>query len=290
MTLASAFIRDPFRTARFLRKSRREATDVHRAADAPGGLVVSYGHPKTATTSAARAIDAVPGRRAFHAHVLRPVHFTWIRNNLVPPTPAGICPEDGPAQWALADALAADRPVRLVTLVRDPVAVQISWFFFGLQRWLGSTRPVDPTSVPFEDLLALFHGDFPRDGVLNWFDEEWCVITGRSTDSLGDVRDGRPARVGFGIHEACVLSAEWSDDLKAAALDDFLGLPSGSIRFPRENRSSDRRGADVYTRLKAAIGGDRDHLDRVYDSPFSRTFFSDETIDGFRRRWTSRAS
>jgi hypothetical protein len=286
LTLTQAFLTSPWRTTRYVARTRREARGVHRALASSEAVVIAYGHPKTATTSTAEALAPVPGVASFHAHVLRPRHFTWVRNTFIAPTDAGICPEDGPAQWALADALAGSRPVHLVTLVRDPIAVQISWFFFGLQRWLRSSRPVDIATIPFQDLLKLFHGSFPRDGVLNWFEHEWCPVTGHGVDHLGEVRDGGCPVVSFGPHRAAVMSAELSDERKARHLESFLHLPSGSVTFPRSNLGADRRRPEVYDRLKAAIGSDPDLLDRVYASPFARTFFTPETLDGFRRRWT----
>jgi hypothetical protein len=286
LTLTQAFLTSPLRTTRYVARTRREARRVDRTLASSDAIVIAYGHPKTATTSTADALAGVTGVTSFHAHVLQPRHFTWVRNTFIPPTDAGICPEDGPAQWALADALHGPRPIHLVTLVRDPIAVQISWFFFGLQRWLRSSRPVDIATIPFEELLRLFRGSFPRDGVLNWFEHEWCPVTGHDVDDLRDVRDGGCSVVPFGPHRAAVMSAELSDDRKSRHLESFLDLPAGSVTFPRSNLGADRRRPEVYDRLKVAIGRDSDHLDRVYASPFARTFFTPDTLDGFRRRWT----
>ena len=134
MGFLNDLIHDPIATTRMAFKATKARRVVQRSHQLPLSPVVAYGHPKTATTSAEAAISAVPGLRSFHAHVLRPSHFIWRRNNLVPPMPSGVCSEDNPAQWALADALAGPHPVRLITLVRDPVAVQASWFFYGMQR------------------------------------------------------------------------------------------------------------------------------------------------------------
>lgn len=290
MTLTQAFLTSPWRTTRYVARTRREARGVRRALASSDAVVISYGHPKTATTSATDALSSVAGVTSYHAHVLRPQHFTWVRNTFIAPTEAGICPEDGPAQWALAEALAGDRPVHLVTLVRDPVAVQISWFFFGLQRWLRSSKPVDIADIPFEDLLRLFHGSYPREGVLNWFEHEWCQVTGHEVEQLREVRDGGCAVVSFGPHRAAVMASDLPDEVKARHLESFLSLPAGSVTFPRSNLGSDRRRPEVYERLKAAISSDSELLDRVYASTFARTFFTPETLEGFRRRWSGGSS
>ena len=290
MSLTQAVLTSPWRTTRFVARTRRERRRLASALKGTGPVVISYGHPKSATTSAADALRGIPGVSSYHAHVLRPCHFTWVRNTFVPATDAGICPEDGHAQWALAESLAGDRPVHLVTLVRDPIAVQISWFFFGLQRWLRSPRPVDIAAIPFERLLSLFHGTFPRDGVLNWFEHEWCPVTGHGVDDLEAVRAGDCATVDVGPHRACVMSADLDDETKARHLERFLGLPAGRVQFPRSNLGADRRHPEIYERLKRAIGGDLDHVDTVYASPFAKTFFSERTLTDLRDRWSRLAT
>ena len=288
MNFSQALLVDPFRTIRVSRRVARAEAEIRAAHRLEIGPVIAYGHPKTATTSTQAALRDVPGIRAFHAHVLRPTHFTWRRNNLVPPCPSGVCPEDSPHQWALARAMAGPRTVRLVTLVRDPVAVQVSWFFFGLQRWLESRRKIEPDSIEPDRLRDVFFGRFPRDGVLNWFQEEWCPLTGVPLAELQRVRRDGFAAVDFGPHRACVMHAHASDEEKQAWLDDWLDLPSGSVRFPRANVAKPRPDEASRT-IMAAVGADHELLDRAYGSDYARTFFRPDTIDAWRARWEAHA-
>ena len=284
------FLQDPMATSRMILRAMRARRIVRRSLDLPIGPVIAYGHPKTATTSAEAAISAVPGIRSFHAHVLQPKHFIWRRNNLAPPMPSGVCSEDNPPQWALADALAGSRPVRLVTLVRDPVAVQSSWFFYGMQRWLQSSRRINVDLIDEDTLYSLFHGIFPRDGILNWFDEEWCPLTGHDLEDLAGVASEGHAKIEFGPHRACVLSSKLEDETKSRILEDFLHLESGSIVFPRKNTAASRPHQETYGRIKAMISADTRLLDRVYGSRYARLLFSPDELDEFRSHWDGLAA
>ena len=274
------------RSLRVRRKTARERRRLTAAQELSIGPVVAYGHPKTATRSIERAIGSIDGVEVFHTHMLDPVHFTRKNNIFVPPTKSGLCPEDQPAQWPLADALSSGARLSLVTAVRDPVAVNVSWFFFGLQRWLQSPRPVDPASIPFKTLEAVFREVYPHEGVLHWFSEEWAHVTGVSIDALAPVRTEGSATVQFaGQGRACVLSAHLPDTRKAAVVESFLAVPSGTVSFPRVNRGRDRPSPEVYDRLKKLVGSDEAYLERMYRSEYARCFFGPAQLATFRASW-----
>ena len=251
----------------------------------PIGPVVAYGHPKTATRSIEAALSTVAGVEAFHAHMLEPSHFTRKNNVFVPPMASGLCPEDQPAQWGVSEALKANDRMALISAVRDPVAVNVSWFFFGLQRWLRSRRPVDPARVSFERLTTVFRDLFPHEGILNWFTEEWTKVTGVELARLDGVREEGHVTVSFGKGRACVLSAHLSDDRKAEILENFLDLPQGTVSFPRVNRGVDRRSPEVYERLKVLVASDEAYLEKMYGSAYAQHFFTGDQIKAFRASW-----
>ncbi|MED5420933.1 MAG: putative capsular polysaccharide synthesis family protein, partial [Pseudomonadota bacterium] len=270
------------RTVRLYRNVAMERRRLRAALSKPIGPVVAYGHPKTATRSIESAIASLPDAEAFHAHMLHPMHFTKRNNVFVPPLPSGLCPEDQPSQWSISKAIDSNKRIMLVSAVRDPVAVNVSWFFFGLQRWLRSPRPVDPESIPFNTLQTLFHEGFPHQGILNWFTEEWERVTGAELRMIDGVRSEGHATTAVGNCRACVFSAHRPDTSKAEILAEFLGVAGDSITFPRTNLGVNRPGSDVYERLKIMVASDSRYLDSMYNSAYSRHFFSKDQIEAFR--------
>ncbi len=280
--MASICIGRSFRLRRNIAKERRR---FRRGQSLSVGPVIAYGHPRTATRSNEGAIAMVSGVEAFHAHVLHPNHFTTKNNTFVSPLCSGLCPEDQPSQWCIAEAIKLNEQVTLVSAVRDPVAVNVSWFFLGLQRWLKSPRPVDLNSIPFDTLKDLFRTRFPHNGILSWFTEEWSAVTGIELDALDGVRRDGYATARFGNGHACVFSAHLPDQRKSEILGSVLGLKGDAITFPRLNQGSNRPSSEIYDRLKILVASDADYLDRMYASAYSRRFFSPNQVENFRESW-----
>ncbi len=256
----------------------------------PIGPVVAYGHPKTATRSVELALRSVPGAKVFHSHMLMAKHFTRKNNIFVPPTASGLCLEDQPMQWAVSDALKAGERITLVSTVRDPVAVNVSWFFFGLQRWFRSKRPINADLIPFEKLVSVFREDFPHQGILNWYTEEWAKVTGVDTGALGDIQKIGHQTVPFANGKACVLSAHLEDDQKAIVLDTLFGLTRGTVEVPKINLGLNRKNPEIYERLKIHIASDDEYLEKIYASAYAQNFFSHEQIESFRSSWKAIAN
>jgi hypothetical protein len=271
----------PFTLWRHIRRERRL---IRKALDFSLGPVVVYSHPKTASRAIEAAIKEVPGAVPFHVHVLQPRHFTWRDFRVEPPNDRGIAPDGQPAQWAVrSEIVESERSLNLISMVRDPVAVSVSWFFFGLQRWFGCQQKPDPADFEFDELCGYFHDRFAHDGMLNWFEDEWNVTTGVDVYSV-------PFDRGRGWHvyrrakvKALVLSAHLSDEAKAEALVGFVDQPVPVV--PRVNEGRDRSSPEIYGRLQESIRDNSSLVDRLLGSQYTRHFFSEEQIEGFRNRW-----
>jgi hypothetical protein len=266
------------------RHIRRARQHVREALNLPLGPVVVYSHPKTASRAIEAVIKQVPDARPFHVHVLQPQHFTWRDFRVEPPNDRGIAPDSQPAQWAIrSEIIEPDRSLNLISMVRDPIAVSVSWFFFGLQRWFGCQQKPDPADFEFAELREYFHDRFVHDGMLNWFEDEWGATTGVDIYSTSFNR-GR----GWQIYErgkvqALVLSAHLIDEAKTESLADFLGQSVPLV--PRINESNRRLAPEIYERLKESIRDNHLLVDRLLGSRYTRHFFNEEQINEFRNRW-----
>ena len=271
----------PFTLWRHIRRERRLVTE---ALDLPLGPVVVYSHPKTASRAIEAAINEVPDVGSFHVHVLQCRHFTWRDFRVEPPNDRGIVPDGQPAQWAVrSKIIETERSLNLISMVRDPVAVSVSWFFFGLQRWFGCQHKPDPSNFEFDELCGYFHNRFAHDGMLNWFEDEWNITTGVDVYNVPFDRDR-----GWHVYKrakvkALVLSAHLSDEAKAEALTGFIGRSVSVV--PRVNESSNRPSPEIYEKLKESIRNNSPLVDRLLGSRYTRHFFPEEQIEGFRNRW-----
>ncbi|MBL67718.1 MAG: hypothetical protein CMO74_04575 [Verrucomicrobiales bacterium] len=267
----------PFTLWRHIRRERRRI----REAENP---VVVYSHPKTASRAIEAAIAGLPSVQPFHAHVLQERHFLKGDFRGIPPNERGITPDGQPVQWAIRrEIVESGRPLRLVSLVRDPVAVCVSWFFFGLQRWLACEQKPDPAKLDFEELLDHFHNRFSHDGMIHWFDDEWNKTTGLNIYSkLFDKSRGWQIYERGNI-KAVILSAHLEDEIKANALSEFLDEKIDEV--PRVNESGAQGAPEVYGKLQRSVRDNQELVDRLLNARFTRHFFEESQIDSFRHRW-----
>jgi hypothetical protein len=182
---------------------------------------------------------------------------------------------------------------RIVTLVRDPLARNVSAFFQNLPL-LGydvAARPGPRSEDEVDALLALFARTYLRPGgadaidgdPLTWFDEELAAVFGTDVYAAPF-----PVERGFAIHEGArarvlVLRLEDLDRCAAAAFEAFLGLRGLALR--REQGAEDKAYAALYRRFRERLRVPDDALERFYGSRYARHFYSDAERARFRARW-----
>ena len=267
---------------RHVQRSRKQIRTTIQTGRTP---LIVYSHPKTASRAIELAVSRVPLFCPFHTHVLQVNHFTWQDFRNSPLNDRGIAPDSQPEQWAIRKEIIDKKvPLKLVSLVRDPVAVSVSWFFFGLQRWLGYQNKLDPAKLDFEELCSFFFNIFNHDGMLHWFEDEWNKTVGLNIfDSKFDKERGFSSYKNGEI-SALVLSTHVDDTNKIVALSEFLEQEVPSVS--KENTSESRVSPEVYLKLKEAMIEQEELVNRLLSSDYSRFFFSNEMLNSFREQWS----
>ena len=266
------------------RKIRREYHRLRKALAAGREPIIVYSHPKTASRSVEAALAASPDHIVTHCHVLRPQHFTRAFEPTSGILAGGMVRHAEPTQWALREHLLdQDRPTRIVTLVRDPVATSISWLYFGLQRWLASWRPIDPQCLTDDAWIDIFRTRYPQFGLWSWWEDEFLPVTG-----IDPRRDGFDAARGWTLYEGTrmqvlVMSTHLDDADKTAALQSIFGSKVAPVE--RRNVSAERAGDAQYERVKRLISQDREYCRTLLDHDWSHVFFTDDQRREFSRRW-----
>lgn len=76
-------------------------------------------------------------------------------------------------------------------------------------------------------------------------------------------------------------------DCGEAAIREFLGLESFAL--VNANIGREKPYYDLYAEFERTVTLPSSYLARMFGSTFARHFYTDEEIDGFKRRWTARA-
>lgn len=177
---------------------------------------------------------------------------------------------------------------RIVTLVRDPVARNVSDYFLALGNYAlpGFRERWRRGEVGLEAALNGFLEGYEHDCRDHWFDEEIGGVFG--IDLLSAPFDWKK---GYGIVAAdgvsvLVLRQESLAETLRPALKEWLGLDVAHV--PRQHVSGDEADGELYRALLENIRFDKHFLDRMYAIPWVRHFYSPAEIEGFKAKWGSR--
>lgn len=170
---------------------------------------------------------------------------------------------------------------RIVTLVRDPVARNVSAFFqtFDLEAFYGNGSGADP-----ERLADAFLHEFEwHDEPLTWLDAELGSVFGIDVFAFPF-----PHSRGYDVYEndaATVLLLRLEDLQQAAprALEEWLGLEG--FATVESNVGRTKYYSDAYRAFFEGARLPGSYLDRMYGSKYARHFYTDEEIQAFRATW-----
>ena len=194
------------------------------------------------------------------------------------------------------EAATDDRTWKIITMVREPVGRNISAFFENFYYEAGE-KPgefefsshyykVDPETITVDDtpkLSEMFYRLATHDSPLVFFDREIKDIFG--IDVIGA---GFPVEKGYEIYKAdrvelLVIRLEDVSRVVSTAIEEFLGIPG--FELESRNVGADKIYAPLYEAFKSNVVIDSAYAEKLLDSDYSRTFYSDEEIRAAKRKW-----
>jgi Putative capsular polysaccharide synthesis protein len=188
-----------------------------------------------------------------------------------------------------------DRRWEVITLVRDPVARNVSLFFEKLEVPIGydwfERRPRLSDDELLAELDPLFErhvldpGGLARLDVdpLLWFDLEMAPVFGVhifgspfATDRGWQIYEGERARL-------LLIRTADLDRVGAEALEQFLGVPG--IQLVSGNVADRREHASVYALFRERLRLPPEQLDATYGSRLVTHLFTPQEIEAMRSKW-----
>lgn len=175
--------------------------------------------------------------------------------------------------------------LRVITLVRDPVAHNVSLFFQVFDQYAGTT--IERSGYDIEDMIRLFLDRYLYSRPLTWLDAELKTTLGIDVYSQPFPTDEGYTVLSDGRVRLIVLRAELDDTAKAHAIARFLDLDEFEI--VRSNVTADKPHAEQYAEFKRRIRIPAPLLDELYESKFAKHFYSPDERARFRARWAGGA-
>lgn len=249
--------------------------------------IIIYQMGKVGSSSIKESLKALGmGVAIYHVHHLdrdplkRSEGTNVTKNKPVPPEPV----------WAtryigkLIREYGGNHKWKIVTLVRDPVARNISAFFQTIHLSFSEfDQQVIEGTLNVDRLIETFLNSYNHDYPITWFDQEMKPVFGI------DVYNSEfPKTIGYKIYkgdhaEVLLIRAEDMDKCSPAAFREFLNIEKfGMITV---NVGSQKQYSQIYRQFIDRINLPESYFDRMYSSKYAKHFYSHTEIEHFRRTW-----
>ena len=181
--------------------------------------------------------------------------------------------------YLLRRAFKQRKSTKIITLVREPLARNISMFFHDLDAYLFAahtnclnTRQV---ALPTRDqqasvLMDVFEQEFDHNYVFNWFDNELFSMTGINIYQFPFDIDKGFSQINYNNVELICLR---TDKLKQCIvpLSEFVG---NSIVLSDSNQAVSKWYGEIYQKFKTEYQPSAKWINRAKKSKFTQHFFS----------------
>jgi hypothetical protein len=183
---------------------------------------------------------------------------------------------------------------KIITLVREPLAVAISLFFFSVDTHQQSPFLPDFYSryyagdITSEQLAQRFlevfgEGSNELKRILCWFETEFKTVSGVDVYSFNFPKEAGYQLFQEEFADVLLLKLERLDQCYGDAFKQFLQVQN--FRLVTANTASRKRYYPAFKEFMQSVRLPREYLDAVYGSDYVRHFYTDEEIDSFRRTW-----
>jgi hypothetical protein len=172
-----------------------------------------------------------------------------------------------------------DQRLRVISLVRDPIARNLSGLFETWDVYPPDFREGDD----LEKLAEWFVMNFDY-SILNWFDDEIRARTGVDVYSAKFDMEKRRLLIETSRLKILVLRSEDSQRSKEASLKEFLHLPKVSLTY--SNTSDSKPNPALWKSMKRSAKVSSILANIVYDSKLVRHFYAEDEVSRFRALWT----
>lgn len=184
---------------------------------------------------------------------------------------------------------AAGERVKVITMVRDPIATNVSGLFHNHVWWPAGVKALcaEPSADCLAALQRYFLDRYPHDVPDTWFDMETRPLYGVDVYAQPFDRERGYAIYRSDFADVLLLKLEKLNECAADALREFMGL--NDFKLVESNTAEDKSYADLYKAFRRELALPEAYLDRMYGSRFARHFYTDAELAALRHKWLAPA-
>lgn len=177
---------------------------------------------------------------------------------------------------------------KIVTLIRDPIARNVSSLFQIIERWFPDfSHRASRGAISTDELTEIFFHDLhrkldPYELPFRWFSAELEPVFGIDVLSSEFSKSA-----GYKIYkdervELLLIKVEELDRCFAQAIKEFLGV---DVPLINANVASEKVYYSLYQDFLRALKLPDAYLEKMYSCKYVQHFYSESEISGFMRKW-----
>jgi Putative capsular polysaccharide synthesis protein len=274
-------ISPPDATRNYQKGLDRELSRVRKAFEGCDRIVLILTHGKVGSTTVHKAVRKLPGFQSFQNHFISEEGVSEaLQQHREEHAPVHLLQGEAIRRALLAHP---DRPIKLITLMRDPVARALSNLF---QHPVVFNSNTDIRNLPIDTIMATAMEQilFSLDYTERWFDRELSALIGYDLFSRRFNGEDAFQRATQGRFELLAGKLEHLSGNGPGCLGRFLDIGC-DLPIPISHARAATSEAAVYDQLKRSLKLPADLLDKVYSSRVCRHFYTPEELEGFRKYW-----
>ena len=178
---------------------------------------------------------------------------------------------------------------RIITLTREPVSRTLSTFFQNGHLWFEDFEAKCANNeIDVDALIQDFEGrEALHKQTISWFDEEIKEVLGIDVyDSSFNPKKGAKIYQNNCFELLLIRIENLKEHVSTVA--HFLDIPD--FQLNNYNMGSDKYYAIFYKQFKDKISFSKQYLDKIYQSKYTRNFYSEAELLKYRKKWTVRST
>lgn len=188
----------------------------------------------------------------------------------------------------ILELLKRNEKLKIITLVREPISRNISFYFQDFQIPLMDLNcHNDNTKVKntnLDKLISDFYKNFNHFQGVNWFDNEIKRSFNIDVFDYRFNKDGGVSIIEDKNLQIMIIKLEKIKKVESN-IGDFLGV--NNFQLLKKNMSQKKWYNGIYNKFKSEILINNEYINELYDSKYMKHFYSENEINLFKEKYMS---
>jgi hypothetical protein len=267
------------------RRLRREVSaEIRRIVEGDAPTVLVYQMMKVGSSTITAALRAFGGLSVFQVHLMNADNINRWRVALRKFPLARFQTGIDIGTLLYKGLIESGLKLKIITLVRDPIARNCSFYFHNLDILLQTEDAHE--RVEMSRLVGEFQDRFDHHGGTRWFDSEFKPVLGVDVYEHPFPHDAGHTRISTDRYDILVMRSDMEDASKKRCVEEFLCIDG--LTLAPKNIGSEKPYAAAYRKFLDALELPEAYVNEMLDSEYTRHFFSPDEIATLRARWLRR--